>query len=297
VLVGGYERLTEQPIAASSGADFILFTDDPAIRPDTWQVRREELVLPQDPARSSRRVKLLPHEALSQYDVSIYVDNRVILRRQPEQIIADLLPDGAVFALNAHDERESVEDEFERVARWHLDASWVLQEQLEHYRDWHPDVLRQRPLWTGFMVRRHLDPAVARMGQIWWTQLLRYSRRDQLSVNLALEEAGLVPNVLHYRAVGSQYHEWLAESAVRRDHARTQRLPGNAELDACRSERERAQEHLRVLQAGNEALSQQLVTLRARTETMRDAQGAILGSHSWRATAPLRWLGDRVRRR
>ena len=311
VLVGGYEDLLEQPIAAASQLDFILFTDDPDRTSDTWQVRHEDLVLPPDPPRSSRFAKLLPHRALPEYDVSIYIDNCLLLRERPEVILEEQFPDDAVFALNAHDYRETLRDEFEAVVELGKDAPWVCAEQLAAYEMWHPDVLNDKPLWTGFMIRRHHDPLLIAAMESWWTQLLRYSRRDQLSITMALRETGLEPTILSNPLLGGKYHEWPMD--VGRVQATGAALPGMAELQACQADLDRAsrerttwseraadlEAHVDTLRSGLDEL-QLAIADRDQLEAERDYLAERLamthGSTSWRVTSPLRWLGDKMER-
>ena len=69
-IFGGYDDLIPQP--KFEGVDFICFTDRP-IQSDIWDVR----VVPgfeDDTTRSSRMHKLLPHQFLSEYDLSIFID-------------------------------------------------------------------------------------------------------------------------------------------------------------------------------------------------------------------------------
>src|SRR5215210_7134454 len=40
-LVGGYETLTEQPVAAESDFEFVCFTDDAELSSETWQIHPE----------------------------------------------------------------------------------------------------------------------------------------------------------------------------------------------------------------------------------------------------------------
>ena len=101
VLTEGFEDLLDQSVAEHSDVDFICFTDDPSIISNTWTIRPLELMFTQDPARSSRVAKLCTHRVLPEYDVSLYIDNTVRLRKTPESIVGDLLPtDAGVVALS-----------------------------------------------------------------------------------------------------------------------------------------------------------------------------------------------------
>jgi hypothetical protein len=81
-------------------------------------------------------------------------------------------------------------------------------EQLNHYALELPEVLEERPFWTAVLLRDHRNPKVRRMLDIWHAHVQRYSRRDQLSVNLAFRRAGLTPEVLRVDNHESWFHSW-----------------------------------------------------------------------------------------
>ncbi|MBD3757442.1 MAG: DUF616 domain-containing protein [Microbacterium sp.] len=207
VLLGGYDVLLDQPVAIDSAADFVCFSDDDGLVSDTWRVEAVVPYLPQDLHRSSRVLKILGHPLLSQYDVTICIDASVLLRATPEQIIADLLTDDVDMALAEHSHREMILDEFDEVVRLNYDDAFRVYEQLSDYAAYFPEALTAKPLWGGLLVRRN-TPAVAAAMRVWFDQVLRYSRRDQLSLPLAL-----MLGAVRYRAVAldnfsSALHEW-----------------------------------------------------------------------------------------
>jgi hypothetical protein len=207
-LLGGYEALTEQPVALASGVDFLCFTDDPTLESKTWTPRLVEPLLPGDLVRSQRALKIRAHAFIPEYDVSLYLDNTVLLRRTPEEILAALLPKDAGLAAMVHSYRETVSDEFRVVVSDRLDRAERCEEQELHYRARDPASLDLRPLKGCLLLRRHNDPLVIAAMERWFVHVLRYSRRDQLSFRFALRETGLEPVVLPLDNHESDYHRW-----------------------------------------------------------------------------------------
>jgi hypothetical protein len=266
-LLNGYEKLNEQPAAPDSGLDFICFTDDPKLTSDTWSIRPIEPLFPADPARSQRCLKICAHRALPEYDVSLYIDNSVILKRSPEDMIDALLPDGCDFSVFAHSFRETVRDEFEQVTRAELDSATVCDEQLGHYAATDPESLTNRPLWSGILLRRHHTPVVVTTMETWCAHVLRYSRRDQLSFWIALRSGGLEPLVHALDNHESAFHRWPVTDLRDRGRAGVPfALNLERELEEERQERTQIEEELRSLRH----------------------------SRSWRLTAPLRGIRRRL---
>lgn len=216
-LIGGYEALNEQPMAAASGLDFLCFTDDPTLTSASWNLVPYAPAFPLDPVRSQRIVKLSPHDVLPGYDVSLYIDNSVILTAPPEEVIARYLPEGQVAAMPGHSFRASVRDEFMEVLRMGLDDGGRVLEQLNHYLLSDPAALEAVPFWSAIILRRHHDPAVITAMRLWLAQVLRYSRRDQLSGTHALGRSGLEVARFEVDNLGSWFHRWPVTPARNRD--------------------------------------------------------------------------------
>jgi Protein of unknown function (DUF616) len=201
--------------------DFICFTDDLGQTTDTWRLRLFDTPIPTDASRSSRLPKTCAHRYLSEYDVSIYIDNSLQLKLPPEVIMEELLPVGVSLAGVAHSFRRSVEEEFNAVISSGRDASWVCEEQRAAYQSDDPNSLSLQPISGGFLIRRHNDPLVIAAMEIWWSQILRYSRRDQLSLWYSLRLAGLVPHLHQFDLRESAYHKWPLDTGRDRETAGT----------------------------------------------------------------------------
>lgn len=206
-LLGGYEHLNDQPVAKESLIPFICFTDNKKLTSDVWKVIYVEPSFAMDPMRSQRIVKAKPWDFLPEYDFSIYIDNSVVLKETPEKILNFYNYDGGL-ALSHHSFRDSVMDEFIEVSRLGLDDQSRIFEQLNHYMIDCPEILEEKPFWGGMLIREHNNPNIRRMGEIWLEHILRYSRRDQLSLNLAIRSAALTPKLLDLDNRVSWLHDW-----------------------------------------------------------------------------------------
>jgi asparagine synthase (glutamine-hydrolysing) len=170
--------------------DWVCLSDDPTLVSPTWRIADigEQRHLP--PEKLSRRPKALPHEYFPDAAFSLYVDNTVSFRRLPQA--SDLEHDGEfLFRAFRHATRKTPEEEASVVACLGYDDIGVVCGQMEFYEQ------RRRPsaitpLTTGtVLLREHHHPKVARFGRLWWESILAFSKRDQLSLDFAREEAGI----------------------------------------------------------------------------------------------------------
>lgn len=222
-LVGNYERINEQPVAKQSSIRFICFTDDPKLRSDTWEVRLVEPAFARDAQRSQRDLKIRPHIHLPSFAQSVYIDNSVILTKPPNHLFELLATSRDGFLTFPHSLRETVLDEFLAVAEAGLDDNGRIFEQLNHYLLSHPEILEEKPWWGGFLIRDHQSPRLRQAMEVWNLHVMRYSRRDQLSLNFALRVSRIVPTSLNVDIRRSDFHMW--PHAVDRDHLGGDRNP------------------------------------------------------------------------
>jgi hypothetical protein len=295
-LIGAYEELNEQPQAADSSMPFICFTDDPSLRSDSWQIELVEPALLADPIRSARRLKILGHPAVERFDETLWIDNSVVLSVPPEALLADWLS-GADLAIPLHSFRERLIDEFDAVVSAGLDDAARVYEQLQHYLEAVPEVLHQRPLWNAMVARRR-TATVAEFGEIWYQHVLRYSRRDQLSVLVALRSLpGLGLRAVDIDNHSSPVHCWPVTKGRKRSGplrdpveaakplaARLRALERSLqELELDRTERTA---QLAELRADSEArisvLEAEAQALRGRAHDLGAQLDDILSSRTWR---------------
>jgi len=205
---GNYEKLNEQLVANESRIDFICFTDDEHLTSSTWKIVHVNPVFPLDFTRSARTIKICPHRFLPNYDTSLYIDNSVTLKVVPEKIFKDVMDQNYDLICMRHSFRETVLEEFEEVLRLRYDKQDIVLEQLNAYNLINPEILSQKPYWCGFLARKHNKKIVEDSMEDWLAQVMRYSRRDQLSINYIISKYGLNIKELHLDNHSTIYHQW-----------------------------------------------------------------------------------------
>lgn len=265
VIFGDYENLRELEIVREENVDYILFTDSLTLQSDTWQIEKIPTRLMGDLVRSQRLIKICQPLQIKKYQQSLYIDNSVRLKKSVNQILDNLLANDQI-AIPLHSYRKTVRDEFSTVLAAKLDSREKLEEQLEHYERHYPEVLSEQPFWTGIIARNNFENNINNWEQVWADQVLRYSRRDQLSLNIAIRVSNVQITPMELDNYNSDWHEWpILEN--RKDASRVTQVVDYKYL---------AQE-----------LSQQVELLSAQLDR-------ILNSKSWKITKLLRYLNKHI---
>ena len=222
VLMGKYEQLNPLSDIAQGGIDAYCFSDDPDLHSDTWTVVHVEPEFALDSVRSQRLIKILGHPILNTYDETLFIDGSVRLKVHPNEILDAWLAD-ADLALPEHSFRATVDEEFAEVVADKLDSRERVTEQLDHYRKLYGKTLTRRPLWTAMIARRK-TATVDEFSRVWAEHILRYSRRDQLSVAVAAEISGVALARIPLDNHVSDLHQWPIRSGLKKK-VRTTDMP------------------------------------------------------------------------
>jgi hypothetical protein len=191
VLVGEKESLNDplqmigQNYETDVAIDFFCFTDNLNLISKTWKIcfYNHPLVRSE---KSSRYPKARPDIFFPDYDYSIYIDNTVVLKRMPK--LSDI--GDSTFKGFRHPWRSKPIDEADIVVRSGLDDSLIVSEQMKYY-EIEKKISDINYLSVGTVLfRKHCDEKVRKFGELWWEQILLYSKRDQLSLDICAKEAG-----------------------------------------------------------------------------------------------------------
>ena len=221
-LVGPKEPLNNPldilPPGASTDLDldFVCITDDASLTSPVWRfVRLDTRHLPAE--KLSRRPKALPHEYFADVDYSLYIDNTVSFKRLPQA--SDLATDQPyLFRAFRHARHTHLDQEAFAIASLGYEDSAIICGQLGFYASRMP-LAEISPLTTAtVLLRSHHHPTVQQFGRIWWENILAFAKRDQLSFDFALRQAGAEVDYLPGITRDNPFIRWqgsLAPSRLR----------------------------------------------------------------------------------
>lgn len=182
----GYDALS--PVRGTATTRYVAFVEDLRQSTNGWELR-PLLGEHADPNRRAKRYKLLPWACLPGAECSLWLDGSMGLSAgiEPSSLVSRYLS-GADLAVRSHGQRVCAYDEADVVAQHVLDDVSVVRAQMKRYRaEGFPR--RHGLAEAGAILRRHTASQVA-LGDAWWSEIERGSRRDQLSFNYVCWKLG-----------------------------------------------------------------------------------------------------------
>jgi len=203
-IFGGKDAL-QDPDFQPEGFDFVCFTDNPNITSEVWDVRRVKPIS-EDPVRCARQYKILPHKFLPEYEKSIWIDGNMVVTGNPDILFRKYLKEVSLGVFNHNKQvrrlwglfwvrdkdlaRDCVYDEAKDLLQknsdgWYMDNPELIKSQVERYREeGYPE--HNGLTVTRVLFRKHMEESLQEVMEAWWQELVKGSRRDQLSFNYVM---------------------------------------------------------------------------------------------------------------
>lgn len=210
---GDYGLLPDPFPDGASGFDRICFTDDASLSSDSWDI----VVLEKSglgPQADSRLPKLLPHRYLKDFDLSIYCDSRVRFKVDPLAFSRAAAPQTSSLKCFSHPRRGCIYDEAEAVIEKRICDERSVREQMDAYRrQGYPE---KHGLIAGtVLLRRHNEPRLVDLSELWHQHFLRFCQRDQLAFNFVAWLRGFEYERFDGTLTKNDYITWAKSSDIR----------------------------------------------------------------------------------
>lgn len=186
--------------------DYILYTDQSDFNaPAPWQVRVVPAMFA-DPQMDARRIKVLSHLFLADYDVTVWIDGNFTIEKLTEGLITDIASRAPV-ALCKHQFRNCIYDEAVEILKRGIDASTPVLRQMQYYQA-HAFPRKHGLHATSFLVRNQKDTSTIKMNMRWWELLSTNSKRDQLSFDFVRWEQNVPVMTLPWNLRDNTLYFW-----------------------------------------------------------------------------------------
>lgn len=206
-ITGGYDSLKPLACQQSGDVDFLCFTDDPTLAQLDWKVFQMPSELNGlSKVKQQRVIKICPHKWLPDgYDASIWIDGSF-------QVVGDIMKFVSQYDLvktplytRVHPHRNCIYEEAKTCISLKKDSREVIEDQVKRYQaEGYPEKVGMAE--TGILLRKHNDRRCQLLGNLWASEILRGSCRDQLSFNYACWKMHFLPGCLNneFKATSNQ---------------------------------------------------------------------------------------------
>lgn len=165
--------------------EFISFLDKP-IKSETWNFKKIPTLF-NDPIRNAKIVKILSHKFIES-EYSLWIDGTMILYESLPNLISQYLND-CDLAIFKHPWNTCLYKEGFDCINLNKDNKKIIEEQLNFYRKENIKENLGLPA-SGMILRRHTKKVIE-FNNYWWSEICKYSRRDQISFMYAIDKTNL----------------------------------------------------------------------------------------------------------
>lgn len=184
VISNAYDPL-KPPITLDPRFDYIVFSDGPITDIGVYDIRPVPY-LDAEAVRSARYVKTHPHVLLPDYDIAIWIDANILITGDISGIVDDFVASGKAVGAIPHPLRDSLFDEAAAVLERGKDVANRVHEQVAAYRK--RGLAPKGLIESNLMLFQLGDRKTVDLLTAWWREINQFSRRDQLSLMVALDE-------------------------------------------------------------------------------------------------------------
>ena len=194
-IIGGYDDFAE-PEYVTDDWDYVCFSDIDIPGGHIYEIHRPDCVYA-DPARVVRYLKTQPHKLFQDYEYSVWIDANIKIRGPHlERCVKDCMKrDVKYMGLPHPEKREGIFAELAACINLNKDDLYIMTAQVMRYVD-EGFPRTSQMLAGGLLIRKHCDAAIVNLGESWWSEIVKGSLRDQLSLNYVLWKHGLKYEIL-----------------------------------------------------------------------------------------------------
>lgn len=205
----GEKDTLKEPLVVNPDIDYLCFTDNKSIKSDVWKVVYHPAIHT-DPVRSAKVFKVKPHEFLSEYDISLWVDANFVIKTDLQTFFekSNFLSKAGMMLFQHDQGRNCIYDEASTIMHDRKDDPNLVLAQMKKYRE--EGYPTQRGLSANsIMLKKHNDPVIMALGDLWWSEIEKYSRRDQLSLYYCIWKVDARHYLLKYPRYNIRNNEWF----------------------------------------------------------------------------------------
>ena len=212
VLFGKYDDLNE-PLFITPNCDYYILTNQD-VKPDSvWKKypieKFDEITKDFSNLEKARFFKLHPHLMFSDYKYSMFIDANIQMVTDMRPVFAQL-EDNFIAIHNQPGRDCAYQEATEIIVIGKADKQEVNRQMKVYKKDSFPE--HYGLFRTCVVVREHNNKQCKKLMDLWWEQIKKYTKRDQLSFTYALWKMGLDKNAVSNLGYDSRTNPRFIES-------------------------------------------------------------------------------------
>jgi len=183
----GYDSL-KVPFFVDKRLAYFCYTDIPENVTSPWTFRPIDLkgLSPKD---QNRYIKMHPHEFLTGYDITVYVDGNIQIVGDLYALATSVLSASENIFLFRHPWRNCVYPEAMACAHYSFDWIWNIASQMRRYcKSGYPE---RNGLFEANVIIRKNSACLRQLMDAWWREYSLGVKRDQLSLTYVAWQLGI----------------------------------------------------------------------------------------------------------
>jgi len=181
-ITNDYDSLVD-PTYVDQSLTYLAFVSDEKITSSVWQIKKIDIDQELGPVKTARKIKILAHQYLSEFDCSIWVDGNIDVIGDVKGLIDKL--ESPLFVGFKHPFRNCIYSEGKACIKHNKDKKEIIIDQLLGYRkEGYPE--NAGLIESNVLIRMHNSSSVIKLMEFWWQEVRDKSRRDQLSFNYSV---------------------------------------------------------------------------------------------------------------
>lgn len=200
-IYGKYDFLRD-PEFVEEDCDYICYTDQADLKSDIWDIR-QRISISEDSNRAAKIFKILPHLLLREYEISVWVDANVRIKKSLLGLFLPYLKKNSLACLK-HPDRVCIYEEARACKQIKKDKGVLIDKQMKKYETGGYPINNGLYACTVF-ARRHNEKKCIRLCSRWYEEIENYSRRDQLSLPYVLWRLDLEISVVDLYLWDNEY--------------------------------------------------------------------------------------------
>jgi hypothetical protein len=205
----GNKDILKNPLVTSDDCDYVCFTNNKDLKSDIWECRYSPATH-SDPVRSAKTFKIKPHEYFPDYEISLWVDANFLIKSDINSFLdkTNSLKDTNMLLFQHDQGRDCIYDEAQIIIADQKDDPELVNKQMKKYKleDYPPN---HGLTANSILLRRHNSEDIVNLSELWWAEIEKFSRRDQLSFCYCLWKLSTKYYLLKYPNVNIRNNKWF----------------------------------------------------------------------------------------